>query len=266
MNIWTIFRMSLYQRRNALLWFALGLATYSGFIAWYYPLIEKVDYSKLMKEFPPEMVEMFAGSMTDLNTFGGFLAVEYLGLMWVIIISAAAIAFATKSLSGDVAGGTMELVLTQPVNRLVLVFARWSAMVVYLATLCLATTVPLWAFAQWKDVEIDTGHLALFTGAGLLLSLAIGGIALALSSAFSESGIPAGVAGGIIVAMWLIAFMSNQAEWAEALNPVNLLHYWSPAEIVNEGTFAASAAMAYTLTAVAGLGTSLAVFAKRDIR
>lgn len=266
MNVWTLFRMSLYQRRNALMWFALGLATYSGFMSWYYPLIEKVDYSKLLKEFPPEMVEMFAGSMTDLNTFGGFLAVEYLGMMWVIIISAAAIAFATKSLSGDVASGTMELVLTQPVNRLALVFARWAAMAVYLATLCLATTVPLWAFAQWKNVEIDAGHLAVFTGAGLLLAMAIGGIALALSSAFSESGIPAGVAGGVIVAMWLIAFMSNQADWAEALNPVNLLHYWNPADIVNEGAFGASAAAAYAVTAVAGLGVSLLVFRKRDIR
>ena len=92
--IWTLFRSALYQRRTALLWFAVSLVTYSVLITWYYPLMATVNYKELLSSFPPEMIEAFAGSATDLGSFGGFMATEYLGLIWVLIAGAAAIAFA----------------------------------------------------------------------------------------------------------------------------------------------------------------------------
>ena len=265
MNGWAIFRSSLYQRRTATLWFSLSVAAYSVLIAWYYPMIEKVDYEKLLESFPPEMIELFAGDAADLSTFGGFLATEYLGLIWVAIIAGLAISLATKALSGEVAQGTMELILTQPVDRMVLVVARWAAMAVNLAVVCLATTLPLWAAAKWQDISVDVGHLMALTGVGLLLGLAIGGIAYALAAFSNDSGKPAGLVAGLLVAMWLIAFMAGQAEWAEALNPVNLLHYWNPARLVEKGTVETGALIAYSVTALAGFAIALVGFTRRDV-
>lgn len=262
---WTLFRSALYQRRTALFWFAVSFISYSVMITWYFPLMAGVDYEELIESFPPEIIEAFAGSATDLGSFGGFMATEYLGLIWVLIIAAAAIAFATKSLSSEVAAGTMELVLSQPVRRRGVVLVRWLAMVVFLALLVLATTVPIYLAALWQDITVDVGNLALFSAAGLLLALAIGGLAFALSAVSSESAKPASIVGGLLGIMWVLSFLAGQAEWAEALNPVNLFHYWDAAQILNEGTTPEGMWVVYGIVALAGLVFSVIAFGRRDV-
>lgn len=262
---WHVLKSTLYQRRTALLWYAVGLVSYSVMIVWYFPSLSKVNLEELLTSFPPEMLDFFAGSAVDMGTFGGYLAVEYLGFMWVLIMAAAAITFATKCLSGEVAAGTMELVLSQPVGRRTIVITRWVAMAAYLFVLMLATTVPIWLTAHALDIAVDAGNIVLLTVVGFLLSLAIGSLAFALSSVSSESGRPAGIVGGVLGAMWVVSFMSENAKWAEALNPVNLFHYWEPARLLEEGTASAGAWWFFGALSVIGLVAAVLGFAKRDI-
>jgi ABC-2 type transport system permease protein len=211
------------------------------------------------------MLEAFAGSVIDLNTFGGFMATEYLGLIWVLIAGAAAIAFACKSLSSEVGAGTMEVVLAQPVPRRTLVFVRWLAMAVYLAALVLATTVPIYLTALWQDVAVDAGNLVLLSGAQFVLALAIGGLAFAFASVSSESAKPASMVGGLLGVMWVLSFLAGNMKWAEALNPVNLFHYWNAASILNSGTVPSGMWVVYGILALGGLAFALFAFGRRDV-
>ena len=263
--IWTLLRSALYQRRTALLWFAVSLVTYSVLITWYFPLIEQINFTQYIEAFPEEMLQAFAGSVIDMNTFGGFMATEYLGLIWVLIAGSAAIAFACKSLSSEVGAGTMEVVLSQPVPRRTLVLVRWLGMVVYLTVLVLATTVPIYLTALWQDISVDAGNLVLFSGAALLLALAIGGLAFAFASVSSDSARPASIVGGLLGVMWVLSFLAGQMKWAEALNPVNLFHYWNPAKMLNDGAVSGGMWLVYGVVAVAGLVFALVAFGRRDV-
>lgn len=262
---WRILATTLYQRRTALLWYCIGLISYSAMIVWYYPQMASIDFQQLLEAYPSEMLDFFAGGAADMSTLGGFLSVEYLGFMWVLIIAAAAITFATKSLSSEVAAGTMELLLAQPVDRRVLVLTRWFAMAIYLGVLMLSTTVPIYATARLVDTEIDPGNLVVLTAVGFLLSLAIGSIAFALSSVSRESGKPASILGGVLAAMWILGFMSANAKWADAFEPVNLFHYWDPSRLLERGTADASTWWFYGSVAALGLVFALLGFARRDI-
>jgi beta-exotoxin I transport system permease protein len=262
---WTLFTKTLYQRRTALLWYSVSVAFYSVFIAWYFPYMERINIQQYLKAFPKELIEAFAGSSVNLSSFGGYLATEYLGLIWVAIVAAAVITFATKSLSSEVAGGTMELVLAQPVSRGVLVVTRWLAMLVYSAVLIASTTVPLYLAALWRDVTVDVGNLVLVSAVGLLLAMAIGGVAYALAALFRESGRPAGIVGGILVLMWLLSFMAANLEWAKSLNVVNLFHYWEPARMVDQGTVNGSVWIVYGVLALLGPVVAVLIFSRRDV-
>ena len=48
----------------------------------------------------------------ELSALGGFLGVDYLSLMWVIIVGSAIILVASKAIASDVEMGTMEVTLT----------------------------------------------------------------------------------------------------------------------------------------------------------
>jgi ABC-2 type transport system permease protein len=261
---WTLFNAALHQRRSALLWFSVGLVSYSAFVGWYYPMMAE-GTAEYMNSLPKELIALMAGSAVDMTTFGGYAATEYLGFMWVLIIASAAIIFATKCLSGEIASGTMELALAQPVPRRKLVVVRFGAMLVYLAILMVATVLPLYAGAVWQDIEVDTGNLLLLSGAGFLLALAIGAVTMAISAVSRDSGRPAGIVGGALGAMWLLLFLSGNVEWAEKLNAVNLFHYWAPAEIINEGVVHASAWWYYGVVAVVGVVAAVALFSRRDV-
>jgi ABC-2 type transport system permease protein len=262
---WTLFIRTLYQRRTSLMWYSLSLITYSAFITWYYPYMQKVNFQEYLKSFPKELIDAFAGSSVNLSSVGGFLATEYLGLVWVAIIAAAVITFATKSLSSEVAGGTMELLLAQPVPRTLLVIVRCVAMAVYTAVLLISTTLPIYLTALWRDVSLDGERLVLVTLVGFLLAMAIGGLAYALSALFNESGRPAGIVGGILGIMWLLSFMAANLEWAKSLNPVNLFHYWEPARMLDKGTASGSAWVVYAVLAVLGPIIAVAIFSRRDV-
>jgi ABC-2 type transport system permease protein len=262
---WTLFSRTLYQRRTALLWYSMGLVTYSAFIVWYYPFMRTSGIQEYLKSFPKELVEAFAGSSVSLTSVGGFLATEYLGLVWVAIVAAAVISFATKSLSSELSGGTMELLLSQPVPRTLLVVVRWLAMAVYSAVLLLSTTVPIYLAALWRDVTVDVHGLVLVTLVGFLLVMAIGGIAYALAALFRESGRPAGIIAGVLVAMWLLSFMAANLKWAKSLNVINLFHYWEPARMLDKATASASAWIVYGVLALLGPVVAAVIFSRRDV-
>ena len=263
---WTLFTRTLYQRRTALLWYSVSLIAYSLFVSWYFPYLERMNITQYLNAFPKELIDAFAGSSgVSLSTFGGYTATEYLGVIWVLIIAAAAISFSTKAISSEVAGGTMELLLAQPISRRVLVFTRWVAMIVYVGLLALATTAPLYFGAVWRDVDVVGAHFVLLTVAAWCFAVALGSAALGLSAVFNESSRAAAIIGGTLGVMWLLSFMSANLEWAKALNPVNVFHWWEPARMIDKGTVAAGSWGLYAALILAGLATALIVFPRRDV-
>jgi ABC-2 type transport system permease protein len=262
---WTLFRATLHQRRTATLWYAVGLATYSVFIVWYFPLIQKMDIQAYVSQLPKEMVAFFAGSMTQLSTLGCYLATEYLGFIWVLIIAAAGITFATKSFSSEIDAGTMELVMAQPISRRTFATTRALALAVFLAIQLLATTVPIWLTALAIGVEVDVGNLAVLTGGGFAMALALSGLAFLFSSASRESGKPAGILGAILGIMWILHFMAAQASWAKSLEVVNIFKYWRPAELIESGSWPAEAWLVLGGVALVSVVAGVIVFTRRDV-
>jgi ABC-2 type transport system permease protein len=262
---WHLLKATLYQRRTALMWYSVSLISYSVMITWYFPQIVNAGLKDLVAMLPKEMVAFFAGSNASLFTLGGFLATEYLGFVWVLIIAAAGITFATKSYSSEVSAGTMELLLAQPVSRRSLSITRIVALVIYLAVLVVSTVLPIQLTAAAVNVTYDAGHLWLFGGMALLLALAISGMAMLAASASRESGRPAGIVGGILGLMWILQVIAANAAWAKNLEVVNLFRYWDAASIIDKGTVAGSAWLVLGGVALATLVASVFVFGRRDV-
>lgn len=260
-----LLKATLYQRRTALMWYSISLISYSVMITWYFPLIAKTDMQSILDILPAEMIAFFSGGNVSLFSLGGFLATEYTGFIWVLIMAAAGITFAVKSFSSEIDAGTMELLLSQPVSRRSLSITRIAALVVYLAVLVVSTVWPIQLTAAAMDIKHDAGNLWLFGAVGLLLSLAISGIAILAASASRESGKPAGIVGGVLGVMWILHFLAANAEWAKSLEVVNLFKYWNSAEIIDKGIVATSAWWVLGAIAIVSLVASVFVFGRRDV-
>ncbi len=255
---------TLRQRSQALFWYVFTLVAYGWMMVWYWPLMGD-SYSQIIESMPPELIRAFAGANVDLTTVGGFMQTEYLGIMWIGIVGSAVILFAAKAVAGEIGSGTMELLLTQPISRLRFILTRIAALVVWVVSLALATVLPIQILGPGYDIDLPgRTYLLLFLTSSLFM-LAIGGIALLISSATRDGAKPAAITGGLLGVMWVLHAISSLADFADSLEPFNLLKYWQPADLIDKGTVSPESWWVLGAVVVVTFGASIVVFMRRDV-
>lgn len=263
MNL-TLLRGTLHQRRSSIFWFCFSLALYSWMMVWFWDQMGDM-YSTILTEYPPEILALFGGNEVSFATLGGFFQVEYLGLMWMIIISAAVVLFAGRAFSGEIGAGTMELLLAQPISRAQVAITRVAAFISYALMLNIFTFVPIQIFGPEYGVDLSSDVFWTVFSLGLLFTLALGGFAMLLSSMFRDSGKPSAIASGVILLFWIADMVANVSEAAEFFDPVNLVTYWQPGRIINGESVDAASWWVYGIMAVVTLAGSVLVFSRRDV-
>lgn len=261
---WTVFRASLWQRRTALLWYVIGLAFYSWIMVWYWPNIGGSEYQKLVESLPPEMLKMFGGTEISFGTMGGFFQVEYLGLMWMIIVLSAVLVYTSRSFAGEIADGTMELTLAQPISRARLAISRIAGLVVVACILSLATFGSVQVFGPAYGVRLSSHALWSLVALGALFMLAGGGLGMLISASVRGGGKAGGIAAGLFALMWASDIVSNVSDLADFFGPVNLVSAWQPGAVIDGANVKPEAWWLYGLTALVSLAASVAVFSRRD--
>lgn len=268
MTMWTLIRATLDLRRRSLVWYSIGLALYGWFIVWYYPQFAGNEelFRQIQQVFSKELLAAFGGSGLDWATFGGFLGVEYLSLIWIIVVAAAMMGFAAAAIASEVEDQTLDVTLTQPVARTTVALARLVAMVVYAAVIHAVAVGAIWLSARVYDIEVTADAMLLLYAAGLLVMLAIGAFAFLVSALASSGGRVAAITSAVIGAMWLANFLAAVSESAEFLDTFTLFHYWRPSTIIDEATVGAEVWWALGLPALAFAALAVWRFATRDIR
>lgn len=262
---WTLLRGTLHQHRTPMFWFSAGLVLYSWMMVWFYPLFSQGEYSDLIDSLPPEMLALFGGTEVDFATMGGFFQTEYLGIMWMLIVASAVIVFAARAFAGEIGAGTMEFTLAQPVSRVRLATTRVVALVGYAVLLSAATFVPIQVVGPSYDVELSAQVFWTLLAFGTVFIVAIGGLALLLSSMFRDGGRVGAIAASVLVVFWVADLVANVSEAAEVIDPINLVSYWQPGKIINGDAVPAGAWWLYGVVAVVTLVASVVIFSRRDV-
>ncbi len=262
---WTVLAATLRQRRWSLLWYSLGLVFYSWVMVWFWPQFQGTEYVDIIERLPEELIALMGSSGADLGTLGGYFETEYLGLMWMLIVSSAVILYAMKAVAAEVSAGTMELVLAQPISRVRFIVTRVVGLVIVSAILTGATFAPIQLFGPRYDIELTGETFALLYGLGMLFVLSIGGISLALSAGAREAGRPTAIVGGALGGMWILHILAEVSDIAGWFEPFNLLKYWRPADIINDGAVAAEVWWVYGGVTVASIAVAIVRFVRRDV-
>lgn len=261
---WTVLKATLHQRRTGIFWFTLTLVLYSWVMMWFYPSLGK-EYARLIDTMPQEFLAMFGGTEVSFASMGGFFQIEYLGLMWIVLVAAALIMFATRMFAGEIADGTMEFNLAQPVSRVRLAVTRVLLIALYAVTLGAATFVPMQLFGPRYDVDVSANAFWTLMLFGSVFALAIGGLAMLASAAMPDAGKAAGVVSGLVVLFWIADLIGANSPVAEFFDPVNLIGHWQPGAIINGESVDPSAWWLYGIVAAVSLLASVAVFSRRDV-
>lgn len=261
---WTLLKATVHQHRSSMFWFAIGLVSYAWMMTWFYPTIGE-EYGKMIETFPPELLAVFGGSEVPFSSLGGYFQTEYLGIMWMLIVSAAVIIYASRAFAGEIAAGTMEFVLSQPVSRVKVALTRVAVLVLYAVVLAAASFLPLEVFGPAYEINLGWGVTGMLIAFGTLFVLAVGGFAMLLSAIFRGGGKPGAIAAGVLGTLWIADLLSDASEVADALAPVNIIAYWQPGLLINGEQVASEAWWLYGGIAVVTLIAAVVIFSRRDV-
>lgn len=220
----------------------------------------------VFKSMPENLMKALGSSPSQLSNFTleTLLASKQFGFVWQFLAAILAISIAGNDLSGEIEKGTIEFLLSQPVSRLKLYFARFISGLILLTIFAAVSTLLVIPLAIAYNVPyVADSYYKLFLVAWLF-SLAVYAIAYCLSAIFSAKGRVFGIGAGLITVMYVAFLVSALKDSLDSLKYISFFHYFS-SDVLTSGIVDKLGVLIFILTIVVGVGIGAIVFENRDI-
>jgi len=217
--------------------------------------------------FGPEQIR------TALRIFGGnWLAIWVgLGAAHPLLLAASCViacGTAVRSIAGEIEAGTLDLVLSRPVER-----TRYLASYLVFILAALAAIAALYgagAYAAWLIVHPDPGTLsgASLARASLYLALllwAIAGYSLLCSACARERGRALGLAIGLTIGLYAWNFLASLIGALAPFARISPWYWFNPSPVLAGGAFPYGDALVLAAVAAACCAVATAQFLRRDV-
>ncbi|MDP2872053.1 MAG: ABC transporter permease subunit [Bacillota bacterium] len=222
-----VFRQELRLNRRSLIVWGIVTVIVIGVYLGFFPYMKDPDLIKALDAYPEAIksaLSLNAAMFGDVNRYHGGLVMLYVLLMLTIY----SFMLAGGLVARDSDLGTAEFLYTKPVTRSQLMTAKVSAflcvmLVLWTLTLAASTVVGLMV----APGEYDIGVQLWIHVAGLLASLAAGGIAFAAAPFINRMQGTTSLGIGLGLGFFMIDAVSKMTKKLDALKYLGIHHYAS---------------------------------------
>jgi ABC-2 type transport system permease protein len=264
----SVARRAFVDRRRGLVWWVLGSVAYSLMIVATFPTVRDQDeINKLIEEYPPELMALFAGGETtfDLTSAADYLNSQTFALFLPIILAILAIGFGASTIAGEEEKGTLDLVLSYPVRRRDLLLEKALVLGALVGVVTVANYVATFGVGVVFDIDVPIGNVVQSGIAQLLLGVVLGLLAMCVGAYSGSRGLAIGVASGIAGASYLIGSLAPVVSWIEPLRFVSPFYYATGGNPLANGVSPAHYGVLVASACVL-LAVAVAAFERRDLR
>jgi ABC-2 type transport system permease protein len=266
MRFANIFLKAISDRKASWPTFAISVSVYVLMICGIYNSFAGLKgFSELIKSYPKGFLSLLAGSSSvDMMSPAGFISVEFLQLWGMIIVAGFAISVATSIVAKEVDGHTMDLILTEPIDRVEYITARVCADLVMILALVVVTGASMWAGTKWFDFPLKgDGILAVSV---LLFSVYVMIECFALlAGTFMERGRAVIVCVTVLIVSHLINGLADLNDTIANFRWMSFFNYYKPAEVLNSGAIPWPQILLFISLGLIFFIAAIVIFREKDI-
>lgn len=257
---------SLRDQRRTLVGWTIGISAFLSMYLGIYPSISEnpdVYGPAALAKFPGVMKDLMGG-LEDFTSPAGYLQSVVYQLFVPILFIVCAMILANRSLAAPEESGTLELIVTLPVDRRRLVLQRFAAMALGLLVVAAATLAVAWAIMLAADMDVPFDRV-LATQLGVyLLALFLGTVALAVGAATGRKAVASAVLGVWAIAGYMVVTVGRNIDAVSWLKWLSPFHYYAEGRPLYQGVPVGDYLVLAGAVAVLAL-TAILAFDRRDV-
>lgn len=243
--------------RGVLFW-TLGVTVYTALMILSFPAFEKSGVLDV-SQYPESMREAF--NLQSMSTIEPYLSSQVFNFLPLVLMFIPITIFA-GAIAGAEERGSLDLLFGNPLPRPVYVVAYWLATAILMLAMLLVLGVVSWLVAVAIDVDLGFGASMAAALNVFPITMAAGGLALALSAAARQKAVAVGVPAALMFLMYLTDIIGKIATDYAAVR--NLSFFKAYGDPLQEGMpwLGAGVLLAIALTLAA---LAIPLFNRRDI-
>lgn len=262
--MFNLFFKTLHDKRFFILGWSLGLAFLGFVMTSFFPSFNGGQIDELLETLPPAL-QGLVGDLQDWRELPGYLGSQIFDIRLPIFVSILSILLAIGLTVGEEDKGQLRTLISLPISRRGIVFAKWLAMVVICFTASLATVigveVGLLVIGETVDQTVLL-RLGLFTW---LLVTTLATIIFAIGLSTGKRALTTAVAIIVTIGSFLLSTFSQAVEWLEEYEFLSFFHYF-PAVDIAKGTIEWGNVVFYAACLLVALLLTWVVFPRRDVK
>lgn len=257
------YKQTLRRLRGRIIGWSIGLSLYGIMMALFYDSIGQIEgMEEVLANYPEEFMAFF-GNIDLITTPEGYLDTYYFSYM-TMIIGIFIVGAAGGLLVGDEERGTLDLVLSHPISRSALYWARSLALLTATIIILLVSWLSWYLPSLNSSLGLTAGELLLPFIPLLAVLLLFGGLTLILSMILPSSRLAAALSAALVVGNFLLIGLANLNSDLQNVTEFTPLHYYQGGLAINGLEWGWLGGLLAFAVLFAGLGWWL--FRARDIR
>ncbi|SEO23182.1 ABC-2 type transport system permease protein [Halogranum amylolyticum] len=207
-----------------------------GLVVGLYPSIAAsgVDFEAYVESFPPEVRNAFLGSVENIGTVEGFLVTELYQFVWVLLLGIYFGYVAAGTIAGEIEGGSVDLLLVNPVSRSRLVVGKFCSLLPVVVVVNAVAWLAVLVAVALVDETVDPVDLFVVHALFVLYHAASASVGLLASVVVDRVRVAQGIAIAVHFGLYLVDSLTLDTDY-EWLGDLALSRHFDVGELLVAG-------------------------------
>ena len=246
------------QRRSPLTW-GISLGLMAALEVAIYPSVHK-SLNKALSSYPDALKQAF--HIERIDTPAQFVNGEMFSLIIPLAISFFAIRAASRAVASYEERHWLDVVLAAPVRRRTLLAGAFTASTATALAILSVTGAIIWVAGQLFGAVVPLSDIAAGVFGTWAFAACFAGLGALVAGRIGNWSAVTGIAGGILVAMYVVDVVSRVSDSLHDIGPLSAFHYYG-APLIDGIDWPNFTGLLLAGVALAALGATL--FERRDV-